>query len=53
MIIFIIINNFINISLSHLNLTMVDTVFCLLSIYVPNSENSKNIKFSPWSRENI
>ena len=31
----------------------VDTVFCPLSICVPDPEKSKNIIFSPWDRKNI
>ena len=31
----------------------VDTIFCLLSICVPDLEKSKNIIFSPWNYENI
>ena len=31
----------------------VDTVFCPLSICMPDSENSKNVNFSPGDRGNI
>jgi len=32
---------------------VVDTVFCMLSICIPNPENSKNIIFSPKGYGNI
>ena len=34
-------------------LVVVDTVFFLLSICVPNPKKSKNISFSLWGREKI
>ena len=32
---------------------IIDTVFCLPSIYMPNPKKPKNVIFSPWGRENI
>ena len=32
---------------------IVDTIFCLPSIYVSYPKNSKNIIYSPWDRKNI